>query len=219
MKIVETENTYGPLGCLHRTTAVFITAVIHLSPVEKIGGCDQGTASQSRRALQLPGRWVPSLLLLSLPAAVSCQGEFQQIRSSWAGWLLRAGVCHPVGCSQASDAPPPLLPTTPALSPQPASVFPTQEKLRISLRVPRTPPPPAPELVGSTFTSRPGGSGATPPTRDRPGVCDGQWAPCGGHGLPKLRPQLIPPVRSATGRAQGLRGDGGTSLVAAEVKA
>lgn len=160
MKIVETENNYGPLGCLHRTTAAFITAVIHLSPVEKIGGCDQGTAGQSRRALQLPGRWVPSLLLLSLPAVVSCQGEFQQIRSSWAGWLLRAGVCRPVGCSQASDAPPPLLPTTPALSPQPASVFPTQGKPRISLRVPRTPP--TPELVGSTFTPRPGGSGGDP---------------------------------------------------------
>lgn len=140
MKIMETGNKYGPLGCLHRTTAVLITAVIHLSPVEKIGGYDQSTAGQSGRALQLPGCWVPSLLLLSLPVAVSCQGEFQQIRSSWAGWLLRAGVCHPVGCSQASDAPPPLLPMTLALSPQPTSVFPTQEKPRISLRVLRTTP-------------------------------------------------------------------------------
>ena len=73
------------------------------------------------------------------PLCLACWGEFRQSMSLWAGRLLRAGICCPNGHSQTFDTQTFLLPRTPALSPQPTSVFPTQEKPRTSLRILRLP--------------------------------------------------------------------------------
>lgn len=74
--------------------------------------------------------------------------------SLWAGWLLRAGICCLDGHSQTFDTPTFLLPRTPALSPQPTSVFPTQEKCRTFFRILK-PLSPTTELVAQGRPSWP----------------------------------------------------------------
>ena len=88
------------------------------------------------------------------PSSLACWGEFRQTVSLWARWLLRAGICCPDGHSQTFDTPTFLFPSTPALSPQPTSVFSTQEKPRTFLRILR-PLSPTTELVAQGRPSWP----------------------------------------------------------------